>query len=172
MTNDGNGRERRHKTCYGMPCSREYGLAEQLRRRPLGRSLTEPGEARITMSGMYSEAGGDDLDEEGRCPQPIPEWLARLHPMLPEKLFGPVDPIRECFCFRKFGASEDCGLLCFSTRKRGKAYMKACLSHHGFVELRPISLDDACDIARGQHFRVNCVALIDDPRHPLIQAVR
>lgn len=92
--------------------------------------------------------------------------------MLPETLYVPFDPKRSRLCFRKFGASEDCGLLCFSTRERGEAYLRACLSQQGFVDLRPISLDDACDIARGQHFRVNCVALIDDPHHPLIQSVR
>jgi len=122
----------------------------------------------------YNEERGLSEEQgpsEGGCDRTVPAWLAGLHPMLPETLFVPYHAGRARFCFRKLGKSEDCGLVCFSAPDVGEPYRAAFLERHGFAELRRLSLDEACDLARGYHFRVNCVALIDDPFHPVIQMV-
>jgi len=116
--------------------------------------------------------GEDRGQSEGGCDPDVPAWLAGLHPMLPETLFVPYHPGRARFCFRKLGKSEDCGLVCFSAPDVGEPYRAAFLERQGFAELRRLSLDEACDLARGYNFRVNCVALIDDPFHPVVQTVR
>ena len=124
---------------------------------------------------VYAEGGedrGHSLGQrEGGCDRTVPAWLIGLHPMLPETLFVPYHPGRARFCFRRLGKSEDCGLVCFSAPDVGEPYRAAFLARHGFAELRRLSLDEACDLARGYNFRVNCVALIDDPFHPVIQMV-
>ena len=115
--------------------------------------------------------GEDQGRSEGGCDPAVPAWLAGLHPMLPETLFVPYHPGRARFCFRRLGKNEDCGLVCFSAPDVGEPYRAEFLARHGFAELRRLSLDEACDLARGYNFRVNCVALIDDPHHPVIQMV-
>ena len=117
------------------------------------------------------ELGEEQGTSEGGCDRTVPAWLTGLHPMLPETLFVPYHPGRARFCFRKLGKSEDCGLVCFSAPDVGEPYRAAFLARHGFAELRRLSLDEACDLARGYNFRVNCVALIDDPFHPVVQIV-
>lgn len=121
--------------------------------------------------GREEEGHEEGGREEGGCGRAVPAWLIGLHPMLPETLFVPYHPGRARFCFRKLGKSEDCGLVCFSAPEVGEPYRAAFLACHGFAELRRLSLDEACDLARGSSVRVNCVALIDDPFHPVIQAV-
>ena len=101
----------------------------------------------------------------------VPAWWSRLMKTLPEILFAPYDPRRAKYCFRKLGASEDCGLIVFSAPEQARAYQATFLEPKGFVDLRQVSLDHACDLAREKHVRVNCVALIDDPFHPVVQIV-
>ena len=151
---------------------------------PSGDKIDESGD-KIDESGdeLYAESndgrpGGDAGDRgqsrghgEGGCDRTVPAWLTGLHPMLPETLFVPYHPGRARFCFRKLGKSEDCGLVCFSAPDVGEPYRAAFLARHGFAELRRLSLDEACDLARGYSIRVNCVMLIDDPFHPVIQMV-
>ena len=121
----------------------------------------------------YGENWGPNRGQgEGGCDRTVPAWLTGLHPMLPETLFVPYHPGQARFCFRKLGKSEDCGLICFSAPDVGEPYRATFLSRRGFAELRRLSLDEACDLARGYNFRVNCVALIDDPFHPVIQMIR
>ena len=135
-----------------------------------GDGSDEPGDG--SRPDGYGEDRGQNLAQsEGGCDPTVPAWLAGLHPMLPETLFVPYHPGRARFCFRKLGKSEDCGLVCFSAPDVGEPYRAAFLARHGFAELRRLSLDEACDLARDYHFRVNCVALIDDPFHPVIQIV-
>lgn len=137
----------------------------------------EPWDDEIDEWGDEGRSDGPDGDSEdlgqseGGCDPAVPAWLTGLHPMLPETLFVPYHPGRARFCFRKLGKSEDCGLVCFSAPDVGEPYRAAFLARHGFAELRRLSLDEACDLARGYNFRVNCVALIDDPFHPVVQIV-
>lgn len=121
--------------------------------------------------GYGADRGQSRGQSEGGCDTAIPAWLTGLHPVLPETVFAPYDPGRARFCFRKLGESEDCGLVCFSAPDVGEPYRAAFLARKGFAELRRLSLDEACDLARGDNFRVNCVALVDDPHHPVIQMV-
>ena len=121
--------------------------------------------------GRGENRGDSRGDSEGGCDPTVPAWLTGLHPMLPETLFAPYHPGRARFCFRKLGRTEDCGLVCFSAPDVGEPYRVAFLACKGFAEMRRLSLDEACDLARGYNFRVNCVALIDDPFHPVIQMV-
>ena len=121
--------------------------------------------------GHGGDRGQNLAQSEGGCDPTVPAWLTGLHPMLPETLFVPYHPGRARFCFRKLGKSEDCGLVCFSASDVGEPYRAAFLAHKGFAELRRLSLDEACDLARGYSAKVNCVALIDDPHHPVIQMV-
>ena len=110
--------------------------------------------------------------EEGGVGNPVPGWLSALHPMLPEVLYAPYDADRGRYCYRKLGTTEHCGLVAFSDPARAEAYVAACLARSPFGEIRRVSLDEACDRVRGQHWRVDSVILADDPRNPLVQAVR
>lgn len=113
-----------------------------------------------------------ELELQGHEEQAVPAWWSRLMDTLPEVLFAPYDPRRARFCFRKLGISEDCGMIVFSAPARAREYQATFLEPKGFVDLRQVSLDQACDLAREKNVRVNCVALIDDPFHPVVQIVR
>jgi len=117
-----------------------------------------------------SEEGADESEEDG-AGQPVPPWLAGLHPMIPEWVFAPFDPARRRYCFRKLGASEHCGMIVFADLDRACAYMDEFLARRGFTDIRPLTLDLARDIARGYHWRVDCLAAIDDPHQPIIQVI-
>ncbi len=102
----------------------------------------------------------------------IPLALIALRPAVPEVLFILYDPRRDRHCYRKYGDTENCGLLCFSSPEQAHRYAQSCLAPYTYDHVLYVALDAAHEMARGRHCVVNCLLVFGEAHEPTIHYVK
>jgi hypothetical protein len=87
-------------------------------------------------------------------------------------LFILYDPRRDRYCYRKYGDTENCGLLCFLSPEQAQRYAQFRLAPYTYDQVLYIALDAAHELARGRHCVVNCLLVFGEAHEPTIHYVK